>query len=138
MSLEFYCIYKEYIQQFMYSCIPNRLTANSLTLFNTYKRVYTTRLFFATTMDNTLFNTYKRVYTTSNNYKHCCLIPIKEYIQQDSQSLNLSTPGCLIPIKEYIQQDVTLLNTIYTSCLIPIKEYIQQAFFHYFNLVSVV
>ena len=108
MSLEFYCIYKEYIQQdFIYAdfwtccLIPIKeyiqqvedvdksefielfntykrvyttrflkIDIQAVLLFNTYKRVYTTSLVLGYNQVVPLFNTYKRVYTTSNNYKH--------------------------------------------------------------------
>ena len=76
-----------------------------------------------------LFNTYKRVYTTSDGKKMKgggCLIPIKEYIQQDYTIYTELCWGCLIPIKEYIQQDCLSPYQSSYRCLIPIKEYIQQ------------
>ena len=99
-------------------------------MFNTYKRVYTTRLLICSIEDCPLFNTYKRVYTTS--YTHTqqhlprCLIPIKEYIQQVSDWITAFHHSCLIPIKEYIQQESFLSSFNWSCCLIPIKEYIQQ------------
>ena len=54
-----------------------------------YKKYFACKRVYTTIMDGyELFNIYKRIYTTRNTehspLSHCCLMSIKEHVQQDN------------------------------------------------------